>query len=256
MSVAENVGYPLRVRRLSPAERRKRVQAALDSVDMAGFGERRPAELSGGQRQRVALARCLTMEPSIVLLDEPLANLDVHLRAAMEDVFDDFHARTGATMIYVTHDQSEAMALADRIAVMDRGRILQVADPVTLYREPAGPEVARFIGQGRVVPCRALGPAADGRQEIELYATRFAVRGMRNGSDAASVCFRPEDLAISTQGGFPARVIRSTYKGGYALIELAPEAAPETVLLAQAERSVPKGASVTVAVRDGWLLGG
>jgi iron(III) transport system ATP-binding protein len=256
MSVAENVGYPLRVRGVAAAKRRTRVREALASVDMTAFEDRRPAELSGGQRQRVALARCLTMDPSIVLLDEPLANLDVHLRAAMEDVFRSFHERTGATMIYVTHDQAEAMAMADRIAVMEKGRILQVADPVTLYREPASPEVARFIGQGRVVTCRALGPTGDGRREIDLFDARFMVRAGEVNGEAGRVCFRPEDLAISSNGGFAARVVKSTYKGGYALVEITPEAAPETVLVAQAERLVPKGESVRVAVKDGWLLGG
>ena len=118
MTVAENVAYGLTVAGVKDPERARRVDAALALVELDGFGERRPSMLAGGQRQRVALARCLVTEPTLVLLDEPLANLDVHLRAAMEDEFADFHARTGTTMVYVTHDQSEAMALADRIAVM------------------------------------------------------------------------------------------------------------------------------------------
>ena len=259
MNVAENVGYPLRVRGLGAADRRARVRTALEAVDMAGYEERRTAELSGGQRQRVALARCLTMDPSIVLLDEPLANLDVHLKAAMEDVFQTFHERTGATMIYVTHDQSEAMAIADRIAVMDAGRILQAADPMTLYRQPAVAEVARFIGQGRVIPCREIGPAGDGRREINLFSTRFVVRGNGNGGVATHVCIRPEDLAMSAEGsdaGFRARVLKSTYKGGYVLVELAPAADPQAVLVAQAEEPMQRGTDVRVTLRDGWLLGG
>jgi iron(III) transport system ATP-binding protein len=196
------------------------------------------------------------MEPSIVLLDEPLANLDVHLRASMEDAFKAFHERTGATMIYVTHDQGEAMALADRIAVMDDGRFLQVADPMTLYREPASTTVARFIGQGRVVPCRAVTPAPDGRQEVDLFNTRATVRApMANGVRAAHVCLRPEDLEISLDAGFPARVLKSTYKGGYVLVDVAPEADPETVLVAKSAEALPRGAGVRVAVKDGWLLG-
>ena len=148
MSVGANVGYPLRVARVSGEEYRSKVEAALETVGLTGLGSRRPADLSGGQRQRVALARCLVMEPSLVLLDEPLANLDVHLRAAMEEEFVDFHGKTGATMLYITHDQAEAMALADRVAVMDDGRLVQVADPHTLYEEPATTMVADFIGQG------------------------------------------------------------------------------------------------------------
>ena len=148
MSVGANVGYPLRVAKVDGEEYRSKVDAALETVGLTGLGSRRPADLSGGQRQRVALARCLVMEPSLVLLDEPLANLDVHLRAAMEEEFVDFHGKTGATMLYITHDQAEAMALADRVAVMDDGRLVQVADPHTLYEEPATTMVADFIGQG------------------------------------------------------------------------------------------------------------
>ena len=162
MDVAGNVGYPLKVARVPTESRQQRVRRALDMVGLAKLETRRPSELSGGQRQRVALARCLVMEPSVVLLDEPLANLDVHLRAAMEDEFVAFHHKTGATMLYITHDQAEAMAMADRIAVMDRGRIVQVDTPRTLYREPASEMVASFIGQGALVGGEVLAPAHDG----------------------------------------------------------------------------------------------
>ena len=162
MTVAENVAYGLTVAGVKEPERARRVAAALTLVELDGFADRRPAALSGGQRQRVALARCLVTEPSLVLLDEPLANLDVHLRAAMEDEFARFHARTGTTMIYITHDQAEAMALADRIAVMDRGRLLQVATPSQLYREPADETVAGFIGEGMVVPVEVRSVDGDG----------------------------------------------------------------------------------------------
>jgi len=137
MSVAENVAYALKVKGMERAERGQRVGAALRSVGLDGFADRRPASLSGGQRQRVALARCLAMEPALVLLDEPLSNLDAHLRAAMHAEFAAFHRRMRTTMIYITHDQAEAMALADRIAVMDKGRLLQAAAPSTLFREEA-----------------------------------------------------------------------------------------------------------------------
>ncbi|MGL5117187.1 MAG: ABC transporter ATP-binding protein, partial [Beijerinckiaceae bacterium] len=143
MSVRENVEYALKVQRISRVVREKRVATALATVGLTELAGRKPALLSGGQRQRVALARCLAMEPALVLLDEPLANLDVHLRASMEEEFADFHKRTGTTMFYITHDQAEAMALADRIAVMDKGRLLQVAEPATLFRQPADATVAR-----------------------------------------------------------------------------------------------------------------
>ena len=162
MTVKRTVGYPLEVRRIRGRDYDRRVAAALATVGLTGLDHRRPAELSGGQRQRVALARCLAMEPSVVLLDEPLANLDVHLRAALQDEFTAFHRATRATMLYITHDQAEAMALADRIVVMDAGRPVQVAPPATLYREPATPMVARFVGRGAVVPGSVLEPARGG----------------------------------------------------------------------------------------------
>ena len=126
-------------------------------VGLETMATRKPHELSGGQRQRVALARCLAMQPAVMLLDEPLANLDVHLRESMQQEFARFHRELGATFLYVTHDQAEAMALADRVAVMDGGRVEQVAAPRALYREPATAMVARFVGRGMVVPVEVIG---------------------------------------------------------------------------------------------------
>ena len=128
MSVADNVGYPLKLRRIQGSDYQRRVAQALEQVALTPYAQRSPQALSGGQRQRVALARCLVTDPNVVLLDEPLANLDRNLRAAMEHSFVDFHRRTQATMVYVTHDQSEAMAMADRIAVMREGELVQWID--------------------------------------------------------------------------------------------------------------------------------
>ncbi|MFT4192737.1 MAG: ABC transporter ATP-binding protein, partial [Comamonas sp.] len=136
MSVADNVGYPLKLRGVRGAEYARRVTEALALVQMEGRAQAAPQDLSGGQRQRVALARCLVAEPRVVLLDEPLANLDRHLRASMESAFRAFHRRTGATFIYVTHDQGEAMALAGHVAVMHQGRLVQWATPEQLYAQP------------------------------------------------------------------------------------------------------------------------
>ncbi|MGL5448506.1 MAG: ABC transporter ATP-binding protein, partial [Rhabdaerophilum sp.] len=172
MSVAENVAYALKVQGVPPALRALRVNSAIETVGLTSFQDRRPASLSGGQRQRVALARCLAMEPTMVLLDEPLANLDVHLRASMEDEFATFHKRTGTTMFYITHDQAEAMALADRIAVMDHGRLLQLATPSLLYREPANEIVARFIGAGMILKARAIAPPSDEHAMVEIRGYR------------------------------------------------------------------------------------
>ncbi|HEY0524984.1 MAG TPA: ABC transporter ATP-binding protein [Stellaceae bacterium] len=260
MDVAGNVGYPLAVRRLKRRERAGKVEAALDLVGLAGLGRRRIAELSGGQRQRVALARCLVMEPALVLLDEPLANLDMHLRASMLDEFDDFHRRTGATMLYVTHDQGEAMALADRIAVMEAGRIVQAAAPHAIYREPATEAAARFVGRCGLVPAHVAGPVNDGRVPVRLSdGTILAARAAAaQPAGPALLCLRPEDLRLATEGeaGFRAIVRRATYQGGHIAVELSPEMHPDVPLLMHSDPgAAPEpGSPVRLAATDGWVV--
>ncbi|KAB0677363.1 ABC transporter ATP-binding protein [Aureimonas leprariae] len=254
MTVAENVGYPLRVRGVKGAARTERVAEALAAVELPGFEARRPAELSGGQRQRVALARCLAMDPAVVLLDEPLANLDVHLRASMEDIFKRFHARTGATMVYITHDQAEAMALADRIAVMDRGRIVQLDPPAKLHAEPQSERVARFIGEGRVADCRVVA-CENGAARIVLFGHEASVRAGAETSRIGKgrLCLRPGDLAVG-EHGFEARVVSSRFAGSHAVVTVEPLADPEVRLAVIHPVPLAAGASVRVRVADGWLL--
>jgi len=260
MTVAENVAYGLAVAGIRNPERSRRVTAALTLVELDGFAERRPALLSGGQRQRVALARCLVTEPSLVLLDEPLANLDVHLRASMEDEFARFHARTGTTMIYITHDQAEAMALADRIAVMDKGRLLQIATPSQLYREPADPTVAEFIGEGMVLPVEIRSVDGRGTCHADLYGhgVRMRCANSQRPTPAARACLRARDLRIvlPTASGMGARIDHAIYQGGYFRLEAHVDAAPEMLL----HLAVPEpflltpGAAITLDVADGWVI--
>ena len=256
MSVARNVGYPLEVAKVRGHDYDRRVAAALKTVGLDGLAERRPAALSGGQRQRVALARCLVMTPSVVLLDEPLANLDVHLRAAMEDEFRRLHAETGATMVYITHDQAEAMALADRIAVMDGGRLVQAATPERLYSEPAAPMVAGFIGEGAVVDAKVIAANGDGRCTVRLYGREMH---LRCGSDVragpAKVCIRPEDIGV-VEAGIPVSVRRRRYKGGYSAIDVAPEAAPDDRLLLRLPTTSLPSDSFDIEIADGWVMPG
>jgi iron(III) transport system ATP-binding protein len=260
MTVAENVGYALKVAKVPRADREKQVAGALALVGLDGFGERPPAMLSGGQRQRVALARCLVMRPSLVLLDEPLANLDVHLRAAMEAEFADFHRRTGTTMIYITHDQAEAMALADRIAVLDKGRLLQVASPSALYREPAGETVARFIGEGMILSAEITGHVEDGRIAATICGLATAVRGSpgQHRHGRGRVCLRPRNLRLAAAGeaALEARVLHAVYRGGAYRIEADAAFAPgETLRLDVAEPTgIRVGDTVRIAITDGWLL--
>ncbi len=257
MDVAENVGYPLRVRKVSKAETATRVAAALAQVGLDGLGDRRPANLSGGQRQRVALARCLAMEPDVVLLDEPLANLDAHLRESMQLQFRDFHRATSATMVYVTHDQAEAMALADRIAVMDGGRIVQTAPPPDLYHRPATAMVARFIGRGQVIDAIAGDAAGEGRTWASVGGQRFAVRGQAASGAAIRLCLRPEWIAVADPGGegtIPARVRARTYRGAMTTLELDAGLADEALVADVAGTADGIGETVGLTLQDGWIL--
>jgi spermidine/putrescine transport system ATP-binding protein len=146
LSVFENVAFPLRLRRTQAVEIRQRVSQALEMVRLPGLAGRMPAQLSGGQQQRVALARALVFHPSVVLLDEPLGALDLKLRKAMQLELKTLQREIGLTFVYVTHDQEEALTMSDRIAVMDRGRVLQVGDPRSIYERPSSRFVADFIG--------------------------------------------------------------------------------------------------------------
>jgi putative spermidine/putrescine transport system ATP-binding protein len=155
MSVAENIGYGLRVRGVAKAERRERVAAALAQVRLDDFGDRRPSQLSGGQRQRVALARALVNRPRVLLLDEPLGALDRQLRQEMQVELKAIQAAVGITFVVVTHDQEEALTMSDRIAVLRDGRIEQVGAPAEVYERPANPFVAGFVGTSNVLAGRA-----------------------------------------------------------------------------------------------------
>ncbi len=147
MTVAENLAYPLKARRMAKADIGKRVKRGLEMVQLQALGERRPTELSGGQQQRVALARALVFDPSVVLLDEPLGALDRQLRESMQLELKQLHRETGVTMVYVTHDQGEAMTMSDRVAVFNDGMLLQCASPKDLYDHPESAFVAEFVGE-------------------------------------------------------------------------------------------------------------
>ena len=260
MTVAENIAYSLTVAGVKEPERTRRVQAALALVELDDFADRRPALLSGGQRQRVALARCLVAEPSLVLLDEPLANLDVHLRASMEHEFARFHRRTGTTMVYVTHDQAEAMALADRIAVMDQGRLLQVATPSQLYREPRDVAVARFVGEGMIVPVDVISVSGDGNCSASLFGSTVRMRcaGTQRPASSMLACLRADDLRVVDPGaqGTRAHLVRSVYQGGHFRLEAQLDGAKSPLLrfFAPEPCALAPGDRVNLAVDDGWVI--
>ena len=151
MTIAENLSFPLEVRKIGKSQREEKVKRALDMVEMGDFGGRRPSQLSGGQQQRVALARALVFEPELVLMDEPLGALDKQLREKMQFEITDLAHRLGITVVYVTHDQTEALTMSDRVAVFNDGRIQQLAPPDLLYEEPENSFVAQFIGENNTL---------------------------------------------------------------------------------------------------------
>ncbi|MCR4269412.1 ABC transporter ATP-binding protein [Nitratireductor sp. ZSWI3] len=260
MTVAENIAYALKVAGVSRAERDKRVGDALALVDMQPYGDRRPANLSGGQRQRVALARCLVAEPRLVLFDEPLANLDVHLRASMEDEFASFHKRTGTTILYITHDQAEAMALADRIAVIDHGRLMQLATPHELYHAPANEMVASFISQGMVLPADVLTAEKRGACKVRVLGQELVVR-CRKGEKPrrdARICCRASQIeaAKGKAEGFGGTVTRAVYRGGAARVEFEPDGAPQVGLHFDQPDPVAfeAGQRARLRITSGWLI--
>src|SRR5437879_6132192 len=203
MTIAENIGFPLSVRGVPAAEIGKRVDRALDMVQLGGFGRRRPAQLSGGQQQRVAVARALVFEPKLILMDEPLGALDKQLREQMQLEIRRLHQRLGVTMVYVTHDQAEALTMSDRIAVFHRGKIQQLDTPEQMYEYPRNAFVARFIGENTRLGGR-LAAVADrrGTYRIALGNTRIdgtLVEPIQNGA-AVTVSLRPERVQIRPAG--------------------------------------------------------
>ncbi len=220
MSVARNVGYGLEVRKVKGAERRRQVARALELVRMEHLAERYPAELSGGEQQRVALARALVVEPRAVLLDEPLSNLDARLRLEMREELREIHRRTGVTMLYVTHDQKEALSMAQRLALMDRGGIVQVGTPSELYQRPASRFAASFLGETNLLEARVL-RREDGTVVVEtpLGELRCADGAEHTPGSAVLLSVRPEsvELILSSEtpgpNTFPVSVEEVTYLG-------------------------------------------
>ena len=248
MSVADNVGYPLKVRGISGDAYRQKVLKALSTVRLADYAQRRPADLSGGQRQRVALARCLGTSPDVVLLDEPLANLDRHLKQEMEETFREFHQRSGATMVYVTHDQSEAMALATDVAVMSEGQLLQVAPPAEIYARPEGRIVGGLIGRGAILSL--LSPGGDIRRlGWDEIAPLMAVDGCN--SPKADILVRQEEVVLDAEGA-TATVVSVLYEGERYAARLC--LTDGQTLRAFSRQSLRVGEEVRVVIRSAWRL--
>jgi ABC-type Fe3+/spermidine/putrescine transport system ATPase subunit len=176
MTVGENIAYPLTLRKWSPPERTQRVQQMLELVELSGYDSRYPRELSGGQQQRVAVARALAFRPALLLMDEPLGALDRALRIGMQEEIRRIHRDSGATILYVTHDQEEALTMSDRVAIMREGQIRQVGPPRELYERPADRFVATFFGECTLVPAEQLGPASSDEVRVHTLGQDATVR--------------------------------------------------------------------------------
>jgi len=219
MDVFDNVGFGLRVKGRPSTETSERVRRALQLVDLAGYERRRMHELSGGQQQRVAIARALVNEPAVLLLDEPLGALDLKLRLQMQRELKAMQRRSGTTFVYVTHDQGEALAMADRVAVMQLGKIAQIGTPEHIYSKPATRFVAHFIGDTNIIAVTVRHREGDGTALLEANGLRFAaVDAEASPGETRHVSLRPEKIRIAgahaaRAEGHPATVTDVTFLG-------------------------------------------
>ena len=209
LTVKENVAYGLKARKVGKKEIESRVAEALELVQISHLADRKPNELSGGQQQRVALARAFVIEPSVLLMDEPLSNLDAKLRVQMRTVIKKLQRRLGITTIYVTHDQEEALAISDRIAVMKDGDIMQIGTPNEIYAKPQNPFVAGFIGVSNFLDCEVKNEEVTIQGELTV---KIPVRKEYTGKGKLSA--RPEQLFFSEEG-MPGKILFSTFLGDF-----------------------------------------
>lgn len=244
LSVARNVAFPYEATGTPRAEALRLAAEHLETVALSDYAERRPDALSGGQRQRVALARCLAGETRTILMDEPLANLDPHLRHSMEGELRDFHDRSGVTTLFITHDQREAMALADLMAVMEDGQFLQLGTPQDIYDRPATAAVARFIGRGALLEGTVAGNRA------QLLGQSVPVEG----TGSQTVFVRPDHI-VPDPGGVPLTLRSVLYRGGYwEAVGTAPGS--QTEFTFDLRHPARVGDEIAVRLTGGWVLPG
>lgn len=262
LSLRENLAFGLEMRRVAGHEMQSRIDAVLQMVQLTGMDARFPRELSGGQQQRVALARALVIEPSVLLLDEPLANLDATLRDDMRFFIRDLQQRVGITSIYVTHDQSEAIVMSDRIVVMFDGRMAQVGTPRMIHDKPANRRVAEFVGRSNFIEGRIVGPASDGLQAIETpYGTFTSAcpQGLTSGS-AATLMIRPENIGLGAgEAGWnsvQATVSKTVYLGDAINLSLRLPDDKSMLVEARADCGARPGETLDVSFSptNAWLL--
>jgi iron(III) transport system ATP-binding protein len=246
MNIFNNVAYGLTVARVDRERTKERVNAALETVGLKGFGARWPGELSGGQQQRVALARALVLEPAVLLFDEPLSNLDARLRRQMRDEIRALQQRLQLTVAYVTHDQSEALAVSDQIIVMRDGLIAQAGSPSDLYERPNSEFVAGFMGEALLLPAHV-----NAGGEVLLGPLRWRAPDVVP-SGRALVAVRPEAWMVGDAGqyGLPAKVLKATYLGGFYEYTMATEIGELFVVCPHVDRSRNAAETVSLGVHQ------
>lgn len=267
LSVRENVEYGLKIKKMKRADIDAAVDATLAAMSLTGLQDRAPSQLSGGQQQRVALARAIVMQPKVLLFDEPLSNLDAKLRERMRMELRQMQRRLGITSLYVTHDQSEAMTLSDRVLIMNDGRIEQIATPEEIYRHPASVFVADFIGRANFLACDVLAHH-DGTVTVSVLHEEMTIpahSSIRQGEDTV-VLVRPESMRLSplTHGetaaivGRTVRVLSTVFFGDH--VEYEVESESGTLLVIESDPDVDKiaaegeWAKVSFDPRKAWAL--
>jgi iron(III) transport system ATP-binding protein len=225
MSVQDNIAYGLRARRTPKSEIEPRVQEAIALMELQGQEKKAPPQLSGGQQQRVALARALVIRPKVLLFDEPLSNLDARLRVRMRSEIRALQRQLGITSVYVTHDQEEAFSIADQVAIMNQGRLIQLGTPRELYRHPADRFVAEFVGVSNVVPVELIESNTSGARVRVFGRIIRSRRPPEDPDNHISIVLRPEALAIENVGeaGVPAEVLTMAFTGPIARYTVAVE---------------------------------
>jgi len=253
-NVFENVAYPLRLRRVKKNELQRRVDEALALVNLNGMGTRYPHQLSGGQQQRVALARALIMEPDVLLLDEPLSNLDAKLRERMRFEITELQKRVNITVVYVTHDQDEAMAMSDRIVVMNAGQIQQVDTPEAIYNRPCNAFVAQFVGTANLLPVEIA--AQHGTHitvKLPIGATVNVKQRINSTTSSLQLLVRPEAFKLHANGSITGEVRSRVFLGNQVEYRVR---CGEHMLRVQASRKAPYhvGDVVSLAIEDSYLI--
>lgn len=247
MTVAENVGYGLSVKGLAKAEVSARAEVGLEMVGLKGFGARLPSELSGGQQQRVAVARAIVLEPEVLLLDEPLSNLDAKLRRHVREEIRQIQQRLGLTAVYVTHDQEEAMAVSDRIIVMKNAEIAQEGSPHDLYDRPANAFIADFIGDANLIPVDVTRPGS--AVELRLLDQSLSLPLSWSVAGPAQLVVRPHHLRLGRDAGpatLPAEVSYAAWLGNSVQYTLATAAGPLFAITAPGPDPFKKGDTLHV----------